>query len=91
MRFKYTQKEAVDLESEMLSNHRWLHPMPWSSGVVNTSFVLTWVTMLGIRLFGQSETTKYFDEDIAYFGSLLELHGYKHSFVSVFDKLLMPF
>ena len=37
--------------------------------------------MLGIRLFCQSKTTKYFIVEIAWFGSLLELYEYKHSFV----------
>ena len=40
--------------------------------------------MVGIRLFYRSKTTKYFE--ITYFVSLLELHEYKHSFVSVFEK-----
>ena len=42
--------------------------------------------MLGIRLFCWSEYTKYFDAEISCFGSLLELHEYILSFVSVFDK-----
>ena len=47
--------------------------------------------MLGIWLFCQSKTTKYSDAAIACFGSLLELHEYKHSFVSVFDKIYVIF
>ena len=35
--------------------------------------------MSGIRLFCQSKTKKYFDAEITYFGSLLELYEYKHS------------
>ena len=42
--------------------------------------------LLGIRLFCRSEYTKYFDAEIACFGSLLELLEYIHSFVSVFYK-----
>ena len=38
-----------------------------------------WVIMLEIRLFCRSKTTKYFDAEIACFGSMLELHKYKHS------------
>ena len=39
-------------------------------------------------MFCRSNATKYFDAEIAYMGSLLELHEYKHSFVSVFDECL---
>ena len=44
--------------------------------------------MSGIRLFCRSERTKYFEAGIACFGSLLELHEYKHYFVLVFNKHL---
>ena len=42
--------------------------------------------MLGVRLVCQSETAKYVGAEVVYFDSLLELHEYKNSFVSVFDK-----
>ena len=42
--------------------------------------------MLELWFFCQSEYTKYFDAEITCFGSLLELHEYIHSFVSIFDK-----
>ena len=45
---------------------------------------MTWVTMFEIWLFYQSEYMKYFDAEIACFGSLLEFHEYIHS-VSVLD------
>ena len=45
--------------------------------------------MLGIRFFCRLETTKYFDAEIACFGSLLELNDYEHFFVSVFDNILL--
>ena len=46
--------------------------------------------MLRILLFCGSKTTKYFDAKITCFSLLLELHEYKHSFVSVFDNHLPP-
>ena len=35
---------------------------------------------------GNNKIIVNFDDEIACFGSLLELQEYKHSFVSVFDK-----
>ena len=47
--------------------------------------------MLAIQLVCISKTMKYADAEIACFGTLLELHEYIHSFLSVFDKHLCHF
>ena len=49
---------------------------------LNMSFVDFEFQMLGIWSFCRFKPTEYFDAEIACFGSLLELHKYKHSFVS---------